>query len=297
MTKGPILFTDEGHIYQDDIGLLTSVSRITNKYKKKFNPDTAIMKAYRNFNEDLWQEAKKISGHWANDDILEIMIRLAEQRHTAEEIKEIEEKGAAYVVEWAQRGESTSSDGTAIHFVCEDFIAKDEFVFNPFDNCRYRVIVRPTGPGYDNKYVIDFIKKNYRENVVVLEALCVDHANRLAGQADILWLYWTGSQFLATIGDYKTDAKLSFSTFDKSQVWPAPFSYIADSKANYYSMKMSCYANFLLDDGIKTIGMYISHVPSKNMKLKKPKRDKKMYLPLPIRLKESKLMINHFAAR
>lgn len=256
---GDLIFTDETHSYLDDVRRYTSVSAFTKPYFPYFDSYTNTMRrAFIEYDEDLYAEAKKHHKYY-DPEIIDWMILSLGSNIT--DIESIESRAKEIGKEWSDSGVTAAIDGTAKHDLFEHVNEQKEFILNPITGTKHRVIKRKRKPGvYDNIYVLEDLLKR-KESMYIAECIVCDPKTGRAGQIDKLWLYWTGSRYIAIIGDYKTDKKIDRLSFFMPRNMLAPFDFINASKLNYYTFKMSCYAIMTERLGIEVASMYIYHVP------------------------------------
>ena len=258
-------FLDEGHIYFDENGhKQLSVSHFVDKYKDKFTgKQTAIKRAFRDIHEDFYKAAKKIHP-WDSEElfpfIMDFFIPLLSDDVKEQLFKEAER----YDTEWGQKGSISSEDGTERHTEEEIKAMETGFLINYITGKKHKVVPRPTGLGYDNKYIIEDVLQEYKEDIVMLECMIGDPNAGIFGQSDKVFFSYLGSgQWSAVVGDYKTDKEITSSSFfdgKKYRKLKGVLNYFMDCKLHYYAIKMSFYAYFLERIEVKVTNMYLESI-------------------------------------
>jgi hypothetical protein len=259
-----VYFYEENHKYFNEHQQeLISVSGLFYPYKPDFEDDkeNPLIRSFRDFNENLYQEAKKHFKWYQKEEILQYMIDkdpgLYQEKviQRAESLKEL----------WNLKGEVAAEYGTEKHSRKEDEAFENGYILNPIDQQKYRVIPRASGPGYDNSYIMDEVLK-MKENVCVLEGLVADEKRLVCGQEDRIYLKYMGAGFFHGMNyDFKTDKVLSYkSMWIKNDVerMKKELNYFNTAKIHYYSLKASCYGVLLENTGrVKVTHNVIEHIP------------------------------------
>ena len=258
-------FLDKDHLYFDENGnKQLSVSHFVDKYKDKFNGwEMGVKRSFRDLHEDFYKAAKKIYP-WDSEDLFPFIMNsfiplLSESVQT-----QLFEKAKIYAEEWLQKGISSADDGTDQHTEREMQAEKDGYLINHITGKKHKVVPRPHGPGYDNKYIVENMLQEYKEDIVMLECMLGDPEAGIFGQSDKVFFNYLGAgRWTATVGDYKTDKEITTESFfdgKKYRKLKGVLNYFMECKLHYYSIKMSFYAYFLERIGVKVTNMYLESI-------------------------------------
>lgn len=267
-----VYFQDDGHKYFDEQKKpYESVSRVVDEFKDKFyGPDTAIKRALRDRDEDLYKACKKLF-RWDDPEIIS-MVMLFINTFSDDVKEDILKKAEDYNEAWGNKGMSSAEDGTERHLEKEHEAMKRGFIINPYTGAKHFVIPRPSGDGFDNRYILEEVLSTTKQNVAILECLLKDDVSETAGQSDFILYSYLGrshwySKWLAYIGDYKTDAEITFDSFFDGKSYrkfKSILNYFKTCKIHYYGIKMSFYAYFLQLIDIPTQKMYLQNLRENN---------------------------------
>lgn len=258
-----VYFEDKNHKYfTEDGSELVSTSALIDKYKVKFEEDqyVTLIKAFRMYNEQLYQRAKNSGIKWYEKErILNFMVSL-EPDVFEEKIKPL---SLSLIQKYKDYGMERAEYGTGIHTEREIDAIQKGFRINPFDGKMYKVIGRASGDGYDNSYILPEILK-MKEDVCVLE--CLLTYKQYAGQEDKVFLkYMGGGNFIAMLMDYKTDKAITQkSMWIKNDVerFKNQLHYFNTGKIHTYSLKTSVYSFMIESTGkVKVASNFIEHIP------------------------------------
>lgn len=262
-----VYFQDTNHSYFDKNGSYQSISHLMEKFIEKFDGEFSSMRsAFRRFDEKIYVKAKKILKkrgilkYWEGQELLDVMTAMV----SPDQLAKIKIDAVNFKDQWKEEGEVSSEYGTQTHFDYEAWTSAANTILDPIYKMNFKVIPRPFGKKYDNKFILDQVIKR-KENLYLPEALIINPQFRIAGQIDKLFLIWTGAGYIAIVGDYKTDKKIDTDAFFTYKTGydrlKYPFNYFLDSRHNYYAVKMSFYIFMLERLGIKTVRQYLYHVP------------------------------------
>lgn len=263
-----VYFQDNGHKYFDEEkNPYESVSHVIAEFKDKFyGPEMAIKRSLRDYDEDLYKACKKLF-KW--DDPLLVTMAMDFINTFSDEVKkDILKKAEEYNISWGNKGLLSAEDGTEKHLEQEHAAMKRGFMINPYTGAKHFVVPRPSGDDYDNRYILEEILSTTKKNIVILECLLKDDVSMTAGQSDKIFYSYLGqnygpSKWIAYIGDYKTDAEITFDSFFDGKSYrkfKTILNYFKDCKIHYYGMKMSFYAYFLHLIGIPTRKMFLENL-------------------------------------
>lgn len=262
MIKGDVLFKDKDHLYFDEIGPLESVSAYTLRYYPKFDVEnTSLRMSFKELFPDAY-DAVLESFKYDDKDIIDRLFK----KVTLDDQQMVQAAAAFLRIDWEENGILSSEQGTEGHDLMEEWISARDWIQNPWNGNMHKVLPRPKGPGYDNKYVLEEILKEYKCNFYSPEAMVVDKENRRAGQMDKLWATYVGQNeysHIGVIGDYKTDKQLSSYASFSPKTFKPPFEHIPSDKRSYYTFKMHNYRNMCIKIGLPIEFMYIYRIPRK----------------------------------
>lgn len=272
-----ILFKEEGHQYVDVNGNpLESVSSFVARFKEKFADWMPTYKAIKESYGFILDECK-VHMQWDDPN----MIEFCKSFMTEEELLDVEFEADCWKNQWVREAQY----GTDLHLEKEMDTLSSTHQNHYLTGAPHLVIKKPEISGFQNYSIIRDVLKNYRQDIVIPEALlhfdkcncakrgCADEdhdefCERKAGQVDRLWLHWTGSKWIADIEDYKTDKKLDqdiFFTGEKGKKRPkmfyGPANHYPDHKRSYYTLKMNTYSLMLSEMGVTTDNLFLVHTP------------------------------------
>lgn len=243
-----ITFQKDSHIYRSGDIKYISVTSLINNYKNQF--DSGFWSTYKALERLIGKEDfKEMRRHrdFKSPSFIEWACSFVDHNDLLKTITIIQK-------EWDDERDTAAEKGSYYHIVKEKQAYNDGYTINPFSGKKVHTAVGKPPPGKKESTVMDLwdLKDGYYP-----ELMLWNHAYRIAGTADKVFIETIENRRFVDIDDFKTNKEIKkTNSYEKMKT---PLGRLDDCNYNHYRLQICTYAWMLEENGYKIRNVSFTH--------------------------------------